>query len=44
MGLIHKVVNDSFLLDFSPSNLAKLIARDRAVSTLDALADHLINK
>jgi hypothetical protein len=34
----------SFLLDISPSSLAKLIARDRAVSTLDALANHLINK
>jgi hypothetical protein len=34
----------SFLLDLSPSSLAKLIARDRAMSTLDALANHLINK
>jgi hypothetical protein len=34
----------SFLHDLSPSILAKLIARDTAVSTLDALANHLINK
>jgi hypothetical protein len=34
----------SFLLDLSPSSLAKLIARDRAVSTLDALANHLISE
>jgi hypothetical protein len=34
----------SFLHDLSPSSLAKLIARDTAMSTLDALANHLINK
>jgi hypothetical protein len=39
-----QAVNESILLDFSPSSLAKLIARDRAVSTLDALANHLINE
>ena len=44
MSLIHKVVNESFLLDLAPSSLAKLIARDTAMSTLDALANHLINK
>jgi hypothetical protein len=27
-----------------PQSLAKLIARDTAVSTLDALANHLINE
>jgi hypothetical protein len=27
-----------------PHSLAKLIARDTAVSTLDALANHLINE
>jgi hypothetical protein len=34
----------SFLHDLSPSSLAKLIAKDTAMSTLDALANHLINK
>jgi hypothetical protein len=34
----------SFLLDLSPSSLAKIIARDRAMSTLDALANYLIKK
>jgi hypothetical protein len=33
----------SFLLDLSPSSLAKLIARDRAMRTLNALTNHLIN-
>jgi hypothetical protein len=31
-------------LDIHPHSLAKLIARDTAVSTLDALANHLINE
>jgi hypothetical protein len=44
MSLIRKVVNESFLLDLAPSSLAKLIARDTAMSTLDALTNHLINK
>jgi hypothetical protein len=44
MSLIHKTVNESFLLDLAPSSLAKLIARDRAMSTLNALANHLINE
>jgi hypothetical protein len=30
--------------DNLPHSLAKLIARDTAMSTLDALANHLINK
>jgi hypothetical protein len=30
--------------DILPHSLAKLIARDTAVSTLDALANHLINE
>jgi hypothetical protein len=30
--------------DTPPHSLAKLIARDTAVSTLDALANHLIRK
>jgi hypothetical protein len=30
--------------DILPHSLAKLIARDTAMSTLDALANHLINK
>jgi hypothetical protein len=34
----------SFIHDLSSSSLAMLIARDRAVSTLDALVNHLINK
>jgi hypothetical protein len=37
-------VNESFLLDLASSSLAKLIARDTAMSTLDALANHLIKK
>jgi hypothetical protein len=31
-------------LDILPHSLAKLIARDTAVSTLDALANHLTNE
>jgi hypothetical protein len=31
-------------LDNLPHSLAKLIARDTAMSTLDALVNHLINK
>jgi hypothetical protein len=30
--------------DILPHSLAKLIAKDTAMSTLDALANHLINK
>jgi hypothetical protein len=31
-------------LDIPPHSLAKLIARDRAMSTLDALENHLISE
>jgi hypothetical protein len=44
MSLTLKAVQEFFLLDISPSSLAMLIARDKAVSTLNALANHLINK
>jgi hypothetical protein len=37
--LLHTLPSDTL-----PHSLAKLIARDTAVSTLDALANHLINE
>jgi hypothetical protein len=37
--LLHNLPSDTL-----PHSLAKLIARDTAMSTLDALANHLINK
>jgi hypothetical protein len=39
-GTLHRTL----LPGTPPHSLAKLIARDTAVSTLDALANHLINE